>query len=510
MKSKLTAISKAVVLLALAGASSVASAYVFRSYIPGVKATPIGAPAAGVASFSPTNLSFGGVLVGDASTDQSVTLVNTGNAALTITGAGTLPPFSASTTCGSTLAAGSECTYAIGFTPTSIGAANGTLQIATNVGTQSVTLTGTGQGTSLTANPASLNFGNIAVGGTGSQSFTLSNTGNEAVSSLRISPSTGVSESDTCNGTLAAGGSCVVTVTWTPSSATSLSGTLTAASQDSSAAVPLSGSSSAVSGLYVANSGTNAIERCQITTQGTSSGCSAVASVPTVYGMVTSGSYLYAASYTGNDLYSCLMNANGSLSNCAVQATGLNGPYEVVVNNGYLYISDWLTTSGQGITVCKMGSNGTVTGCQLTGPTTANHAMGIAFSGNVASIMNSGTTNVLTCTVNSDGTLSTSCTTTNIGISPRTVATSGQVAYVSTTTGLYSCPYSGGAWSANCTAQVSGMSLPDQINIVNGLLYVAQYGSTVVSVYQMGGSGALTLLGNIPGLSGPFGMSAAP
>lgn len=511
MKSKLTAISKAVVLLALVGASTVANAYVFRAYIPGVKPTASSStPLAAIAGISPASLSFAGVLIGATSTAQTVTLANTGNAPLSITGATATAPFAQSTNCGSSLAAGTSCAYSVNYSPTSPGAVNGTLQIATSVGTQSVTLAGTGQGTSLAANPTSLNFGNIAVGGTGSQSFTLTNNGNLSTTALTITPPAGVSESDTCSGTLAAGSSCVGTLTWTPSSATSLSGTLTAHSQDSSATVALSGSSSAVSQLYVANSGTNVIELCQITTQGTSSGCSTAASVPKVFGMAASGSYLYAASYSGNSIYSCLMNSDGSLSGCAVQATGLNGPYEVVINNGYLYVSDWLTTSGQGITVCKMGANGTLSGCQLTGPASADNAMGIAFSGNVASIMNSGTTNVLTCTVNSDGTLSSSCTTTNIGISPRTVATSGQIAYVSTTSYLYSCPYSGGNWSANCTARVTGMSLPDQINIVNGLLYVAQYGSTVVSVFQMSGSGALTALGTISGFTNPFGIAAAP
>jgi hypothetical protein len=511
MKRNLTALFKTVALLVLAGVNTAASAYVFKSYIPGVKPTASSStPLAAIAGVSPASLNFGGVLPGATSATQSVTLANTGNAPLTISGATASAPFAETTTCGSSLAAGTSCAYAVDFAPTSFGAATGTLQIVTSVGTQSVSLTGTGQGTSLAANPTSLNFGNIAVGGTGSQSFTLSNTGNQNTSSLTITPPAGVSESDNCSGKLAAGSSCVATVTWTPSSATSLSGTLTAASQDSTASVTLSGSSTAVSQLYVASSGTNTIQLCQITTQGTSSGCSTAATITDVYGMTTSGSYLYAASYSNNSIYSCLMNSNGSLSNCTVQATGLNGPYEVVVNNGYLYVSDWLTTSGQGITVCKMGSNGTLSGCQLTGPTTADNAMGITFSGNVASIMNSGTTNVLSCTVNSDGTLSSNCTTTNIGISPRTVATSGQIAYVSTTAALYSCPYSGGSWSANCTARVTGMSLPDQINIVNGLLYVAQFGTTSVSVYQMNGSGGLTSLGSISGFTGPFGIASAP
>lgn len=507
MKQKLATLSKIVLMLALAGASSVSSAYVFKSYISGLKPTASGSAPVGNAALSPSALSFGEVLVGASSAGQSVTLTNTGNAALTITGATTSASYSETTSCGSTLSAGAGCTYTVSFVPTSSGAASGALQISTNVGTQAVTLTGTGQGTSLTANPSSLNFGNIAVGGTGSQSFTLTNAGQEKAT-LSIPPPAGVSESDTCGGTLAGGSSCVATLTWTPSSATSISGTLTATAQDSSASVAVSGSSTAVSQLYVASSGTNTIQLCQITTQGTSSGCSTAATLPVIYGLASSGSYLYAVSYSNNSIYSCLMNPDGSLANCAVQATGLNGPYEVVVNNGYLYVSNWLTATGQGVTVCKMGANGTLSGCQLTGPSTV-HPMGITFSGNIVSILNSSTTDVSTCTLNSDGTISTSCNTTNVGVSVRTVATSGQVAYVSTSSSLNSCAYNGGTWST-CTARVTGMNLPDQINIVNGLLYVAQFGSTVVSVYQMNGGGGLTAVGTISGFTGPFGLAAAP
>ena len=76
----------------------------------GASSTP--APAV---SFSPTGLSFGSQMVSTTSSTQSITLTNTGNAALTISGiilAGTNPgDFQQTNSCGSSLAAGSQLLY---------------------------------------------------------------------------------------------------------------------------------------------------------------------------------------------------------------------------------------------------------------------------------------------------------------------------------------------------------------------------------------------------------------
>lgn len=97
----------------------------------------------------------------------------------------------------------------------------------------SAVLNQTIQGAIGSVSPANLNFGNVTVGKTASLSATLTNTGNAglSVSSITTSVSAGVtSESDTCPrppATLAAGQSCVPTVTWQPSSAISMTGSLT-------------------------------------------------------------------------------------------------------------------------------------------------------------------------------------------------------------------------------------------------------------------------------------------
>ena len=106
-----------------------------------------------VVSLSPTSLSFGNHQVNTTSAAQTVTLTNSGNAALTIKGIGLSGPnsgdFHQQHTCpssSSTLAAGASCTINVTFTPTAEGTRSASLSIADNASgsPQSVTLSGTG------------------------------------------------------------------------------------------------------------------------------------------------------------------------------------------------------------------------------------------------------------------------------------------------------------------------------------------------------------------------------
>jgi hypothetical protein len=105
-----------------------------------------------VASLSPTSLTFAGQAVGTTSAPQSVTLANTGNAALTVTSVTFTGPFAlnsavGSDTCsGKSVAAGSSCSVSVVFKPTATGAATGSLSFADNAAgsPQSVALSGSG------------------------------------------------------------------------------------------------------------------------------------------------------------------------------------------------------------------------------------------------------------------------------------------------------------------------------------------------------------------------------
>jgi Subtilase family/Abnormal spindle-like microcephaly-assoc'd, ASPM-SPD-2-Hydin len=107
---------------------------------------PPGSSSGTSASVSPTTLTFNGQTVQTPSAAQTVTLTNTGSAALTINGIAASGDFAQTNTCGASVAAGASCTVAVTFTPTSAGARTGTLTINDNAANspQTVSLTGTG------------------------------------------------------------------------------------------------------------------------------------------------------------------------------------------------------------------------------------------------------------------------------------------------------------------------------------------------------------------------------
>jgi hypothetical protein len=96
-------------------------------------------------SLSTNALSFGSVTVG-ASGTQSVTVTNSGNAALHLADAtaGGAFTIAASTCTGATLAPGATCVITLAFAPTTAGNAGATLSVASDAGTATAALTGTG------------------------------------------------------------------------------------------------------------------------------------------------------------------------------------------------------------------------------------------------------------------------------------------------------------------------------------------------------------------------------
>jgi hypothetical protein len=110
-----------------------------------------GTGTAAVVSLSPTSLAFGNQAVDVTSTAQTVTLSNTGNAALSITGlafTGTnASDFAQTNTCGSSLAAGANCTIAVMFTPSVAGTEAASLSIADNASGSPQTAPLSGAGT---------------------------------------------------------------------------------------------------------------------------------------------------------------------------------------------------------------------------------------------------------------------------------------------------------------------------------------------------------------------------
>jgi hypothetical protein len=185
------------------------------------------------ASVSTNSLTFSGQNLGSTSGIQGVTLNNTGGAALAIAGIVASGDFAQTNTCGSSVAAGGNCTINVTFTPTAAGPRSGSVIITDNSSgitgsTQTVTLSGTGLAPQAGLSPSTLTFAALMVGSTSaSQPVILSNSGGAAMTLASIAASGDFAQTNTCGSSVAAGANCTINVTFTPTEGGGRSGAIT-------------------------------------------------------------------------------------------------------------------------------------------------------------------------------------------------------------------------------------------------------------------------------------------
>ncbi|MGA9885269.1 MAG: choice-of-anchor D domain-containing protein [Candidatus Acidiferrales bacterium] len=221
-----------------------------------------GGSATGTLSASSTSLSFGGVVVGSSNT-LNVSMTNTGTATVNISQAA-ISGAAFSVVGGnpsSTIPAGQSSTVQIRFAPQSAGAATGSLTVTSDAADSpmAISLAGTGTQPTLTLSPTALNFNNVTVGQTSSESVTLINNGN---ANLLLTAANVTGNGFAISGlslpkTLPAGQSTTLGVQFTPSSTNAASGSISFT--DDSASSPqtllLTGSAVAAGGTLSANPG---------------------------------------------------------------------------------------------------------------------------------------------------------------------------------------------------------------------------------------------------------------
>src|SRR6266700_1364920 len=78
---------------------------------------PAQAQTAPAVSLSPTNVNFGGPQPLNTTAARSVRLTNTGNGPLNISSISASGDFAQTNTCGTSVAAGAQCTVSVTFTP---------------------------------------------------------------------------------------------------------------------------------------------------------------------------------------------------------------------------------------------------------------------------------------------------------------------------------------------------------------------------------------------------------
>ena len=202
-------------------------------------------PASGVTA-TPSALSFGSVATGATSAAQTVTVSNPTSSAASVSSISVSGDFTQTNTCGSSIAANGSCTVSVKFAPTAAGTRTGSLTVNAGGVTNTVSLTGTGTapGPVLNAAPAGLSFARTLVGSTAAaQTVTVTNSGTTSATVSNVAVTGDFSQTNNCT-SIAAGGSCAVTVTFKPTASGTRTGTLivTSNANNSPTAVTLSGS----------------------------------------------------------------------------------------------------------------------------------------------------------------------------------------------------------------------------------------------------------------------------
>jgi len=200
------------------------------SAITTITETGSGTPAV---TLSLTSLAFGTVTDGTTSATQTVKVTNSGTGTLDVTsialegGAGSLEFAVTANLCGTTLAAGANCTFGVVFKPQTAGTYYATVGVTDNAtgSPQGVAVSGTGSAATqptVSLSVPSLAFGSETVGvETAAQTVTLKNTGTLAVSITSIAltgagASSYVITAKTCTTTLAVAASCTFSAAFKP------------------------------------------------------------------------------------------------------------------------------------------------------------------------------------------------------------------------------------------------------------------------------------------------------
>jgi hypothetical protein len=173
-------------------------------------------PAVPSVTLSPASLTFASQTTGSTSAPQTVTLTNSGQAALSITAISATGDFAETQTCGSSVAVGANCTISVTFTPTAAGSRTGTLTITDNASGSPQTVSLSGTGTSVTVS-------------TPSTGLTVSSAGGSATATIQLTPADGFTGTVnlTCNVTYTGQGTATdpPTCSLNPSQATVTGGT---------------------------------------------------------------------------------------------------------------------------------------------------------------------------------------------------------------------------------------------------------------------------------------------
>lgn len=363
-----------------------------------------------IAAAAPSTLTFASTTVGATSAAQTVTLSNTGTTALGPVAFAASGPYAVTpSTCtsGGTVAAGSSCTVTVAFNPIAVGAASGSLIFSHNASptTTSVALSGIGAAAPVLAastSPSTLTFTSTTIGATSAgQTVTLSNTGSAALTPLNFYTTGAFAvAAGTCaaGGSVAARGTCTVSVTFKPTATGSASGSLTFThnASPSSTNVVLSGIGAAaplpsavvgpVAMSFVATTvgAASAAQTVTISNTGTAPlVVSGIASSDAAVFKVTGGSCVAGGSVTAGASCTVMLSFNPAAAGAA--SASLTIAHNASPNMSTVTLSGTGVAAAPGVSV----SPSLLTFSQVTGTTSSNQTVTVSNTGSATLALSS-------------------------------------------------------------------------------------------------------------------------
>ena len=317
--------------------------------------TGVGTTAATVL-LDPSTLSFTSTNVGATSTQQFITISNTGGLTATLGTPTVTPGFILSAnTCTSSLASNVGCTVGIEFQPTGSGTRTGTLTVTDSVGTQTASLTGIGQLPATDAlSPPTLSFAPQQLNTTSAtQQVTLVNSGDAALLLIAAQITSGdFTVVNSCGNSLAGHSTCALLVAFVPKSVGPETGVLTVSDQFRSQTVALSGTGVAPPGVSLSPYSTIAFAPTGV----------GLTATPQTVTLTNNGGLpliIFNISVTGDFAIVAGSNTCGSTLAVGAQCTLqlVFAPNGAAARTGAFTVTDNATTSPQGLQLTGTGVN---------------------------------------------------------------------------------------------------------------------------------------------------------
>jgi Cep192 domain 4/Beta-propeller repeat len=178
---------------------------------------------------TPNPLVFASQEINTTSTPSILKIGDAGSAALSTSGISVTGDFSETSQCGQTVSPGTQCTINVTFTPTAAAKRAGTLVITDNAAgsPHTVHLSGYGASGAVSLSSSSLDFGEVVVGTTSTQTVTLTNPAQSPLDISSVQAGGDFTESNTCGSVVNPGASCTLSISFTPSAVGTSVGTVT-------------------------------------------------------------------------------------------------------------------------------------------------------------------------------------------------------------------------------------------------------------------------------------------